>query len=422
MNKFAHMADIHLGAHREPVLEKLELKAFNEAMDKCVELGVDFILISGDLFHVGIPDLSIVNEALRKMREVQQTGIPFYVVYGSHDYTPTGTSVIDILDTAGVLTRIVKWRMDDGKLKLDFFTDAKTGAKLTGISARKIGLESKYYEVLDKESLERENGFKIFAFHSGLTEFKPVYLSEMETVPISYFPKGFDYYAGGHIHERGEFRLPGYEKVVFPGPLFTGYGKDIEATAKGEKRGFYVVSFDNKVRKVEFVEVKSFEGIYFEHDATGRNSIQAAKELQQKLAHLDVKGKVVVLKMRGELSGGKTSDINFAEIKGKLVEGGALYVYLNRYGLTSKEYSAVRVMGEDISTIEAKLFKENFGAVKVSQAQIKGESGASFAMELLKTLRQAPKLNESKREYLERMVENGIEVLKLKKMFEVSGQ
>lgn len=419
MYKFAHMSDIHLGAYREPALQELELKTFNNAMDKCIELRVDFILISGDFFHIGIPDLEIVDKAIRKMREIQKKQIPIYVIYGSHDYTPTGTSIIDILDATGILTKIVKWRMEDGKIKLDFFIDPKTGAKIVGISARKIGLESKYYELMDKESLENEEGFKIFMFHSGLNEFKPTWLSNMESVPVSYFPRGFNYYAGGHMHERGEYRLPSYEEVVFPGPLFTGYGKDLEISARGAKRGFYIVSFDEKVEKVEFVEITNFKGTYFEYDATGKNSIQADQDLQQRLSDLDVKDKLVVLKIRGELLGGKTSDINFTKIKAKLTDCGALFVYLNRYGLISKEYSAVRIMGEDISTIEIKLFKENAGSVKVSNELIKDEKGALVGNELLKVLRQPAKFNESKKEYLDRMNKSGIEVLKLKEMFEV---
>ena len=59
---------------------------------------------------------------------------------------------------------------DEGYVILDFFTDPKTGAKITGISARKVGLESKVYEKLDKKRLEHEKGFEIFAFHSGITE------------------------------------------------------------------------------------------------------------------------------------------------------------------------------------------------------------------------------------------------------------
>lgn len=417
MHKFAHMADIHLGANREPTLEKLEIETFRKAMDKCIEEKVDFILICGDLFHVGIPDLGVVREAVIKMKEVKDKGIPIYLIYGSHDYTPTGTSIIDVLESAGLITKIVKGKVIDGKLKLEFFTDPKTKAKLVGISARKIGLESKYYEILDRESLENEDGFKIFAFHSGLNEFKPAYLSQMETIPVSYLPKGFDYYAGGHVHDRSENSLLGYEKVVFPGPLFIGYGRDLEQIAKGEKRGFYIVSFSDKVEKIEFVEMESLEGIYFEYNASYKNALQVQKELKEKLSKLDVKDKMAALKIKGELSGGKTSDIDFLQLKNMLIESGAIYIYLNRHGLTSKEYAAVKVMGEDIATIERKLFTENVGSIKVSNGSLKGEKGALLAIELLKMLRQETKLNESKKDYEARMLEHGIETLRLSEVF-----
>src|ERR1035437_9259690 len=97
LSRFAHMSDIHLGAHREPALRDIERRCFAEAMDMCIKEDVDFLLISGDLFHVGIPDLGVVNDAVRKMRELREARIPIYAIYGSHDYTPTGTSVIDIL-------------------------------------------------------------------------------------------------------------------------------------------------------------------------------------------------------------------------------------------------------------------------------------------------------------------------------------
>ena len=135
MHKFAHMPDIHLGAHRDQVLQKLELETFEGAIDKCIDLEVDFILIFGDFFHIGIPELSIVNKAILKMREVQLKGIPIYVIHGSHDYTSTGASIIDLLDTAGIITNISRWKMKEEKLHLNFLLDQKTGAKITGILA-----------------------------------------------------------------------------------------------------------------------------------------------------------------------------------------------------------------------------------------------------------------------------------------------
>ncbi|MCX8000362.1 MAG: hypothetical protein N3A69_15655, partial [Leptospiraceae bacterium] len=88
------------------------------------------------------------------------------------------------------------------------------------------------------------------------------------------------------------------------------------------------------------------------------------------------------------------------------------------YGLTSKDYTAVRVMGEDIPTIENKLLRENIGAVKVSCEELKGERGAKLAADVLRVLRQEPKLNEPKKDYLERIQKIAIEVLGLEGVFE----
>jgi DNA repair protein SbcD/Mre11 len=382
-------------------------------MDRCVSGKLDFVLISGDLFHVGIPDLEIVNEAVRKMRQLREAGIPIYAIYGSHDYNPSSTSVIDVIETAGLLTNMSKWKTVAGRIELEVFEDEATGAKLCGISARKMGLEAKHYEQLDKQPLEQLEGFKVFLFHSGITEFKPEYLSEMDTIPISYLPKGFDYYAGGHIHQRGEFKLPGYDRVVFPGPLFTGYGKDVELTARGERRGFYEVEFDDKVRRVTFVQMKSFGGSYLEYDASGKNAIEASSEIQRKSGELDVDGKVVALKVRGELSGGKTSDIDFGQLRAGLMRRGALFVYLNRHGLASKEYVVTRQEGGDPSSIENKTLQEGIGKVNVTVERLRGAKGVETAKRLLAALRSEAKGDESKRDYSERMVEDGETVLGL---------
>lgn len=413
MYKFAHIADCHLGANRDPSLEKLELTAFRMALETCIKERVDFILIAGDLFHANIPDMSVANEAVKIMKEVRDTGIPIYVIYGSHDYSPNETSMIDILDSAGLITKIVKGDVVDNKLKLKWFTDKKTRAKLVGISARKMGLEKKYFEMLDRELLENENGFKIFAFHSLISEIKPDYLVSMESIPTSLLPKGFNYYAGGHLHSHAEISLPEHENIVYPGTLFAGYSRDLENAARGDRRGFYIVNFEDKVKEIKFIEVPVCEYLYFEYDASNKNSLQAQKELFGKLREIQPEGKVVIVKIKGELSGGKTSDLSSSEIKNFLMKNGAIFVSINRYGLTSKEYSSIKVMGEDIQTIENNLLRENIGAVKVSNEALKGESGVKLAYDLLKVLRLEQKLNESKKDYQIRIQKQALDFLGL---------
>jgi DNA repair protein SbcD/Mre11 len=411
LHRFAHLADAHLGAHREPALQKLELQTFELTMRKCEEFGVDFVLVCGDLFHVGIPDLGIVNSALKSMMGVQKAGIPIYAIYGSHDYTPNGTSVIDILNTAGVLTNVFKPSFGGESLRLGVTVDAKTGAKIAGISARKIGLESRYFDVLDRKALEREEGFKIFAFHSGLTELKPANLGDMETVSSELLPKGFDYYAGGHIHQRGEFRLPGLGDIVFPGPLFTGYGRDLEATAKGVKRGFYIVDFDEHVDAKYFIPMNAFEGVFRDYDLTGRNAPEAGAIISEDVKGIDVSGKLVVLKVFGELAGGSVSEVGLAMIRSNLANRGAIHVYLNRNALKSREAAGTAFWGEEPASIERKLFEDEAAKVNVGDEHLRGRKGAERGMELLGLWRQPQKLGETKRDYTGRMVGEGIKAL-----------
>ena len=88
--------------------------------------------------------------------------------------------------------------------------------------------------------LEEEKGFKIFVFHAMVTEYKPKDLSAVQSLPISYFPKNFNYYAGGHIHEFRKFSSKEYKNLVYPGPLFAGDLADMEENAKGQQRGFCI--------------------------------------------------------------------------------------------------------------------------------------------------------------------------------------
>jgi DNA repair protein SbcD/Mre11 len=413
MFKFAHIADCHIGANRDPTLEKLELEAFSKAMDTCVQEKVDFVLISGDLFHANLPDMHVANAAVKKMKEVKDSDIPIYVIYGSHDYSPNDTSTIDILESTGLIKKIVKGEDVDGKLRLEVFTDPKTKAKLVGLSGRKAGLEKNYYEILDREFLEKQAGFKIFAFHSAISELKPEFLAQMESIPVSLLPKGFDYYASGHVHRRTESGFPGHERIVFPGALFAGYSRDLEDSAKGEKRGFYLVSFDDKVEDVRFIEVPVCEFEYFEYDASDKNVLQAKKDLLDKLGKIGVENKVVIVKLKGELAGGKTSEISSSGIRDLLKGNGALDVIINRYALTSREFAAVKVAGEDSSAIEARLLRENIGAVKVSVEELKADRGAKLAEDLLKILMQGQKVNETKKDYEERIQKHAWEMLGL---------
>jgi exonuclease SbcD len=415
--KFAHISDIHLGANTDPALSSLEIKAFDKTIDACVNGKVDFILVCGDLFHVSIPDLEIADHAVQKIKQLNDLNIPIYVIFGSHDFTPSGKSIIDILQSADLIKNIAKGKFEEEKITLDFTIDPETGAKLVGIFGRKGGLDKEYYQILDREALEKEDGFKIFAFHACLDEFKPEYMLPAESVPISNLPKGFNYYAGGHVHERMHRNLIDYQNVVFPGTLFGSQQRDHEVSGRGVKRGFYIVEFEDEIKEIKFIPISVCEFIYEEFNLDPMTPNEAEKHLTRKLETLDVKDKIVMLKVGGELSSGKISDIDFSRLKRQLIDKGALKVNLNRHNLKSKEFAAIKIAGEDPATIEKRLLQEYLATITISQSQLQKEQGLNLAIDLLKTLRQEIKTGESKKDYAERIKQLGLNLLGLKNVF-----
>ena len=397
MFKFAHMADIHIGAHKDKRLMELEIQAFNESIDICIKQGVKFIIIAGDFFDKPVPELEQVKKIIEKLIELSQLNIPVYVIYGSHDYSPGQDSMIDLLEAAKLIVKIYNPKSVNGKIRLEMYQDRETGVKLAGISARKVGLEKTYFEKLDREYLENQNGFKIFVFHSGIEEFKPSFLKgamDMECIPINWFPKNFNYYAGGHIHKRDEFNIQNYQNIIFPGPSFIGWGtKDYTDVAKGEKRGFYIVSCeDNKIidNGIKFIEIKKIEGNFIEFDVTGKRSKQVNDEINKKLEDEEVDNKLVVVRIFGELLSGNTSDIDTIGIRKFLTDKNAISPQINRNKLTTKELKNIRVSDGDKSDIEKRLFEENIVNIRSENKLLQNEKGIIMAKELLKILKESP--------------------------------
>ncbi|MEW5759416.1 MAG: DNA repair exonuclease [Candidatus Thermoplasmatota archaeon] len=381
--KFAHISDCHLGAFRDGKLRELNTKTFINAMDRCIEENVDFIIISGDLFHVNIPEMSITRTAVEKLREIKENGIKVYVIYGSHDFSAGEVSMIDVLHAAGLFEKIMEVKEGDGIPKLKIIFDKKTGAIITGISGRKTGLEKSYYEFFDFKNFEEIAGYKIFVFHTAISELKPTQIEAC--TPISLFPKGIDYYAGGHIHYMINTYIPNYGRIVYPGPLFASSYQDLELIANGiNKCGFYIVEDG----KQNFIELKEKDVELIEVNAGNRGAIEINEELKIKIDRIDMNEKIILIKLWGEVEG-KIRDINTELIQKRAQEIGAYAVYVNKNSLRSADKRKVAVEAKTREELEEKIIRAHFSSKEIN----------IFALlELLKTLKEEHKVG-SKTDY-----------------------
>jgi DNA repair exonuclease SbcCD nuclease subunit len=413
MPKFAHMSDIHIGAFRQPELKGLLLDAFEAAINRCIEERVSFVIMAGDIFDSNIPDLSSVRRAARKMKEASDAGVRFYAIYGSHDFSPNYSSIVDVLDGAGLFTKAEVMSNSEGKTLLSFISDP-SGPKLCGISGRKLSIDVDEYTALDRQKLEDEPGFKIFVFHGALDELKPPALEKMVSMPASSLPAGFGYYAGGHVHSRRVASLPGRANIAFPGPLFATDYSELLQMAHGAERGFYIVDFeDTAVSKIEFVPIKVCELVDLHYSADGKSSDQASKELSE-LSKSALPDRVVLLTVEGELAQGKTSDIDFYAIRKRLLSSRPLIVLTNYSHLTSKELARETGPPRPAHVTEREAFERGIINVTTNEVKLRGERGVATSIDLLRALKEGKKENENKREFEERTSRAGLDVLGLK--------
>ena len=413
MYKFAHITDCHLGSWRNPKLRDLNLQAFERSILISIKEQVDFILITGDFFDVNIPQLAPVKKAVEILKRARDSGIPIYMIYGSHDFNTANISMIDILHSAELFIKPTEFQFNSDSVMLKFFVDKKTGAKITGISGRKVGLDKEIYEKLDKKKLESEDGFKIFLLHRGIQEILPLNMQFRDSIPISLVPKGFDYYGGGHIHKRVEKKIDN-SVIIYPGPLFGSTFQDLEETAKGEKRGFYIISFDTQIFECKFIEIKVADILYKEIFSQKWSSEKLKDEITKNISELEVKNKIVLIKVKGKLFG-KRSNIDFGKFSLDISKSGAILSFININNLSTDETQSIVVQSSNKFDIEREIFHEsikNFQtestlSIKVKNqinSKLTGKPGENISISLLDILRNEKLENENTSTYEDRII------------------
>lgn len=399
--KFAHLADCHLGGWRDERLKELNLKAFVNSIEKCIEKKVDFVLISGDLFNTSLPGIDKLKECVKCLRKLKKESIPVYIIAGSHDFSPSGKTMLDVLEEAGLLINVVKGEVIEDKLKLKFTIDPKTGAKITGMLGKKGMLEKSYYESLEINNLEQEEGFKIFMFHTALTELKTKEMENMDSAPISLLPKRFSYYAGGHVHIVNKFHFDDYNHVVYPGPVFPNNFSELEKLKKG---GFYI--YEDGLISYEPVSVCN---VYcMKKDCNDKIPEEIIAEIKNEIKEKTFNDTIILIRLMGVLKSGKPSDIDLNEIVKELYDKSAIFVMKNTNKLESKEFEEVKVQESSVEKVEDKLIKEHLGQNKELGLELNKEE--ELTKSLISTLAEEKQEGEKVYEFEQRIKRNAREI------------
>ena len=340
---------------------------------------------------------------VQKFKQLKDLGIGVYIVPGSHDYSPSGRTMLDVLEEAGLFINVFKGSIEDSKLHLRFTLDKKTGVKIAGMLGKMGALERKYYEHLAKEHLESEKGPKIFIFHSGLEEFKPSSMDKLDLHPLSLLPKHFDYYAGGHVHYVFQTNEKDYGLIAYPGPLFPNSFSELE---KLERGGFYIV--DDFKAVWEPIQIYNTYSLNISCSHKTPDSVK--DEILAKIKNKEFINTIVMIRLHGALSSGRPSDIDLREIFDMLYSKSAYFVMKNTSALTSKEFEEIRVDAGSVEQVESTLIREHLGQVKVEGIS---EKESELIRELMDVLDSEKNEGETVADFSQRLRKGSFSSLRL---------
>ncbi len=340
--KFAHFADCHLGSWRQPELQKLNSESFKLAVDICIQEKVDFILFAGDLFDSPYPPIETLKETFSYFKLLNEAKIKSFIIAGSHDYSVSGKTFLDVLEKAG-FCKICRFENDGERILLKPCN--YQGFSIYGYPGKKSSLE---VNEIKKIELDPSNNFKILMLHTTMDSARgniPV-----EAVGVSELPNA-DYYALGHLHLVHEYTLGENKFLVYPGPVFPNNFAELEELKSGS---FYIVDVNGFV-KLTRKEIKLKEVVTIEVEI--ENALTATEKIIADLEKNDLEDKVVLLKVRGRIKQGKHSDIKFHEIQAKAMEKKA-YVFLKNTGKLKTEEPEIQMQTDNIEQIEETLIDE----------------------------------------------------------------
>ncbi len=381
--KFAHLGDCHLGGWRQPELVALNQESFHRAIDVCIKERVEFVLVAGDLFDSAYPPIDIIKEAFQEFKRLKDANIPVFLIAGSHDYSVSGKTFLEVLEKAGFAKNVHQGEERNGFIYLH--PTIYKNIAIYGYPGRKSGLE---VEDVRRIKLHDSPGlFKILMLHTTLRE--AVGTLPIPAVSADELPK-VDYLALSHLHIN-------YNKNgrVYSGPIFPNNSLELEELQGGS---FYIVDTSGKIERQE---IKIKDVYIIDIDLT--NGLTATETILERIRNEVLENKIVILRLRGFLEVGKTVDIRFNEIEQVVRKKGAYVLLKNISQLRTKE-AELRVDTEP----------ENLEEVII--ARFKEENKSSFNQyidALIPALQVEKKEDEKSQIYEDRLYDEIRKVLQL---------
>jgi DNA repair exonuclease SbcCD nuclease subunit len=384
MVKFAHIADVHLGGWKQQPLQDLNFKSFETALEISIKEKVNFVLIAGDLFDTAYPPIETLKRTFLEFRRLKEAKIPCFIIAGSHDYSVSGKTFLDVLEKAGFCKNVAVFEEKGGKIILE--PTVHEGVAIYGYPGKRSSLE-----IPDLRRVKFNDApgmFKIFMLHTTID--KAIGKIPMDAIETDLLPKA-DYYALGHLHL--DYEKDGF---VYAGPVFPNNFQELADLQKGR---FYIVDTESP-KPLRKIDLKLKDVIVVEFEI--KDALRATDIILYELEKKDLNDKIVLLKIRGELETGKASDIKFQKIEDFLKQKNAYFMLRNTHDLKQKEIEL------EIEVKESENIEDD--TVKIYSEQNPSQFNLSIPL-LLNSLSIEKQEGETSETFLNRLVAETKKVL-----------
>ncbi len=256
---FIHTSDIHLGkTYRTSPGEAQRYEDFFRCLAgivaDAIEAKVDFVLIGGDLFHVGQILPRTFAKTIGTLQPLKDANIPCIAIEGNHDWIHRRDSIswMEALSQMGYIKLLRPSRSEEGGYQFDPF-DEETGVgghveiddvNIYGLGY--IGAQAGSHVERICKAVTTDNN--LLLFHVGIWHYSPVEIGNMKIEEAHPLADKFGYVALGHGHKPYVIATPEKKSYAFnPGsPERVNFGEEKYA------KGYYLVTFENGEFTPEF--------------------------------------------------------------------------------------------------------------------------------------------------------------------------
>lgn len=271
MIRFLHISDIHINksfATKDEVLrhklQRAVIRSFQNAIQYCIQNGLDALVIAGDLFdsgHVSLKDGEIVRDGFEQLNKHH---IKVFYASGNHDYTHYDSKVRHLAYPSNVMTFF-----DDQPTMFELVTANQDVYKFVGCGHM---VQHENRNLIENFPSGPYIGLAHSMVQSSLTvgdegDYLP---STIETIAS----KGYSYFALGHIHQNGP--IDKHETIYYSGSL-----QGLNSNETGLKGG-NLVTIKEGVLDVTFVPLSSMTFDKVQVDVSGADNMEKLYEKIEK--------------------------------------------------------------------------------------------------------------------------------------------